>query len=215
MNGEADIGVLLERTTRDLYLVETLYLQGRLAMAQGRLDDAIRSFRLAIKENEGLLRPTDIIATTLALAQCYERKGDTTKARDLLSRMLEGRPTDWRIKYSLARVLVGRGEYGKAIAILSDQKLPVVGVLLLARAQSGGGDLASARRTLESLRKQRPEELRVFLEIIRLESLAGQHKRTVQLCDEVLAGDLLKTEADTVAVYSMKLRALTALEKFA
>ena len=213
-NAKADIMTLLERPAHDEYLVQALFLQGRMLLMKGQIDAAIESLEKSNKENEGIVRPQPTINTTLALAQCYQMKGDTARARDLLLKGLDEQPEDWRVRLMLGQVLESRGEHDKAIATLSGRRAPVEGVLLLARAQANKGDYDSARATLKALMTAKPDELRAPLEMARVEFAAGEYKRVLEMVDELLKNPLVDTEGEKTAVYRIKLGVLDKLERY-
>jgi len=213
-NAESDIGDILSRTAHDAYLVQGLHLQGRLRVLKGDVDGAIESLEKALEENANLPRPITTLQVTQVLAGCYERKGDTVRSRDLLTKVLEKSPEDWTTRFMLGRVLSLRGEYDRVVSLLSGRRLPLDGVLLLAQAQTDRGDASSGRRTLETLIEQRPEEIRARLGLMRLEYVAKDYRRMLSLSDDLLKSGLAKTAAEQLTVKRMRVVALIALEEF-
>jgi len=85
------------------------YRRGQQGLAQGRVDDAIESFRRAAVKNRGDR------TYTRALAQALERKGDAAAATSALLALRETDPEDAEVNLELARLAAARQDRADAI----------------------------------------------------------------------------------------------------
>lgn len=85
------------------------YRRGQQQLAQGRVDEAIASFRRATVKNRGYR------VYTLALARALMRKGDAAAATAALLALRETDPEDAEVNLELARLAVARHDRADAL----------------------------------------------------------------------------------------------------
>ncbi|MEW5705293.1 MAG: O-antigen ligase family protein [Actinomycetota bacterium] len=84
------------------YSVAAREILGNVLFFQGKYKDAIKNYELALT-----LDPTDP-STNKGLARCYEKLGDSDKAREYYEKLLALTPDDQEAKDALARLVSGK-----------------------------------------------------------------------------------------------------------
>jgi len=172
----------------------THYIVGKIALADGRVDEAVDQLERARRLNESHA------ATAVQLALAYARSGRLSEAVKYLYDALTKNPDDEAIYGKLFALWVSRGDYqaarGVAQQLLARDSDNVSGKTMLAEALLGLGQSEKAKEQIEHLRTLAPHDPKVLmLELTaKLDLPAGlPHKQTFEQAmrrlDEIAAMD--------------------------
>jgi len=164
--------------------LEVRLSKARAHHALGELFDARSEYAKALAQ-----RPRCVEAAW-ALATIARARGESTRERAFLSRVLLINPEHLAGLDRLAHLMYESGRYAEAVGMFERVLLLKPGhldtVLILGKATRRAGCLGGARVHLERVRARRPHDLTVLLELGQVEMALGERTSGVKTLEQVI-----------------------------
>jgi putative PEP-CTERM system TPR-repeat lipoprotein len=188
------------------------YLQGRLALAQGRGEEAVTAFQTAVKGAPGFL-PAKLMLGVALLSQ-----GSVAQAEAILQEVIRSAPDNVEARKLLAQAQISQGRGGAASEVLSPVLASASGdaqlYTLAGRAKVLTGEREEGEALFERGLVEGQDDPKARLEIAGSYLSAGDTKRALEILATVPddAGGQVKRQMQFLAMATGKDKAVAKLE---
>ncbi len=204
---QGDLGnakVLFQEATRIAgYDAEAQVVVGRQQLAIGNLDGA--SYNLQKAQQNGA-EALNVLVLGIEVAN---RKKDNARADALLKTLLARYPTALPALLTAGHLAYARGQFaeaGKRYQQVLDQEPSAANALLLARAQTSGGDPQKGLATLEGWSQKAPQDLGLLRVLAEAQAELGKNEAAKRSFSTLITRD--PQDVSAMATYALLLQRL-------